>query len=106
MMGALQLMASRAILLWGAQSRRITWHLYNHLMRDVIRRERMMVACAGKRAFLTFDHATWVATHRTGKDGHEPRKAYHCRVCGAFHLATLTQEDRNARLRMKERMHA
>lgn len=95
---------ARAVLLWAASTRRITWYLYNYLMRDVTYHEGRVLGCVWKVAFGSFERAQRVAK-RSGRHHHELRKAYHCKECGKFHIATDYPERRRLRARRKrERM--
>lgn len=77
---------ARAFLHWAAINRLMPWREYKDLMRDVIARHRKAVGCEGKEGFDSFVDASAIARLRRGKHGHKRRCAYHCTVCGRYHL--------------------
>ena len=102
MIDARHLQFARAFLYHCAKNGRIRWGEYNDLMRDIVRRERLMQGCAGKEAFATYELAQRVAD-RPCRDGQVHRKVFHCAACGLWHLASIHPQARKVTLRYKAR---
>jgi hypothetical protein len=79
--------ASRAMFDWALRVRRLHWLTYCALMRSVSEWERRLLGCSGKEAFPSFEAATVIATRMMRREPNTFVRAYHCGLCGKFHVA-------------------